>query len=583
MAVVIALTGLALLYFVGYRGYSRYITEKVFGLKADEPVPAHDPALQDGYDYVPTKLPILWGHHYTSIAGAAPIIGPAVAVIWGWVPALFWVIFGSIFIGAIHDFGALVLSARRKGTTMADLAGEIITPRVRILFQIIVYFLIWVVLAVFAFAIGVLFETYPESVIPVNFQIIAAVVIGLWLHRKGAKILIPSLIVLAVLYAMIGVGIAVPVKIDAIVGPTGWIHGSPITGWAVALILYSGVASVLPVWVLLQPRDYINSHQLVVGLTLLVLGLIFLHPAMSAPPIDLHPVGAPPMFPIIFITIACGAISGFHGLVSSGTTSKQLDRMTDARPIGYGSMLGEGALALIATLAVAAGLQNFGAQYSSWDNSGIHAIAKFVEGGGNFLQALWVFGTSPEWLPRAARALVAILAICFASTSMDTGARIQRLIVSELGTALEPKFAPAGLLKNRYLATLVAIGPSIPLVLAGPKVWAPLWLLFGTTNQLVGGLTLLVLFVYLFKARKPIWQYAVPMAFLATMTTGAMVVNLVRWIGALGTEGASASLLTIVIGIAILALEMWILLEAFIIIQKLRRDRAGGAPAEAVS
>ncbi|MFQ5781001.1 MAG: carbon starvation protein A [Nitrospiria bacterium] len=557
MAVLIALSVLTLFYLLGYRGYSRTLSEKVFGLSDKEQTPANDPALQDDYDYIPTHRHILWGHHYTSIAGAAPIIGPTVAVIWGWFPALFWIVFGTIFIGAVHDFGSLVLSARKGGRTMGDLTATIITPRVRILFQIIIYFLVWIVLAVFAFAIGVLFDRYQASVIPVNFEIIVAVIIGTLFHRKKGGILIPSIIALISLYAMVAVGVAVPISLEPLLGP----EGNPITAWAVLLLIYAAIASLLPVWLLLQPRDYINSHQLIVGLVALVLGLIVLNPPMNAPAFNLHPVGAPPLFPIIFVTIACGAISGFHGLVSSGTTSKQLDKMKDARFIGYGGMLGEGALALVATLAVAAGLPDWSTQYASWNASGINAIANFVTGAGTFLEALFL---PTDW----AQAIVAILAISFAATSMDTGARIQRLVVSELGSALN---LPT--LKNRYVATLVAVGPAIPLVLAGPKVWVPLWLLFGTTNQLIGGMTLLVLVVYLYRARRPLLHFAIPMVFLVTMTTGAMVYNIITWTARLGTEGASSNLLTVLIGSAILILEIWMIVETILILRKLQAER----------
>ncbi len=557
MAVTIALTVLALFYFLGYRGYSRIITEKVFGLSATESTPAHDPKLRDDYDYIPTNRHILWGHHYTSIAGAAPIIGPTVAVIWGWGPALFWIVFGTIFIGAVHDFGALALSARKDGHTMGGLASSVVNRRVHILFQIVVYFLVWVVLAVFAFAIGILFDRYPASVIPVNFEIIVAILIGLRFRKKKGSIFIPSVLALLSLYAMVAVGVLFPVSLTPLIGT----EGNPVIVWAVLLLIYSAIASLMPVWLLLQPRDYINSHQLIVGLAALILGLIVLNPEMNAPVLNLNPTGAPPLFPIIFVTIACGAISGFHGLVASGTTSKQLNKMGDARAIGYGGMLGEGTLALIATLAVAAGLPNWGSEYDAWNASGVNAIANFVVGAGHFLQALL--------LPQGwAQAVVAILAISFAATSMDTGARIQRLVVSELGTALN--IAP---LKNRYIATLIAVGPAIPLVMAGPKVWLPLWLLFGTTNQLIGGMTLLILFVYLYRNKKPLIHIAAPMIFLVAITTGAMIYNIITWISQLGTESASANGLTIFIGSAILILEIWMIVEAVLILKKLRIER----------
>ena len=428
-----------------------------------------------------------------------------------------------------------------------------IHPRVRLLLQVVIYFLIWVVLAVFAFAIGVLFTKYPATVLPVNFEIVVALVIGYLFYKKGVPIFWPSIIALVLLYVTVAVGVYFPIKIDAL------LPGNPMVNWAVFLLIYAAVASVLPIWLLLQPRDFINSHQLIVGLSLLILGLLVLHPDIQAPAFNLAPEGAPPILPLLFVTIACGSISGFHGLVGSGTTSKQLNQMSDARAIGYGGMLGEGTLAVIATVAVAAGLSDWGAHYHSWNASGVNAIANFVAGAGTFLEALY--------LPQGwAQAVVAVLAISFAATSMDTAARIQRLVVAELGEQLG-----LGVLKNRYVATLVAVGPAIPLVLAGPKVWGPLWMLFGTTNQLIAAMSLLVLFVYLYRAQKPTLAVAIPMVFLVGMTLVAMVVNLVSWVSSYGTENASAGLLTIGLGGLILACEIWMVVEAVLILGKLRK------------
>ncbi|MBL92168.1 MAG: carbon starvation protein A [Myxococcales bacterium] len=556
MSVVVVLGALALFYFFGYRKWSVYLAEKVFGLSADERTPAHDPNLRDDVDYMPVDKHVLWGHHYTSIAGAAPIIGPAVAVIWGWVPALIWIVFGTIFMGAVHDFGALVLGARHQGRTMGDIAGEVIHPRVRLLLQVVIYFLIWVVLAVFAFAIGVLFTKYPATVIPVNFEIFVAIGIGYLFYKKGVPILWPSIIALVLLYVMVAVGVNFPLRLDAV------LPGDAMINWAILLLIYAAVASVMPIWLLLQPRDFINSHQLIVGLSLLILGLLVLHPEIQAPAFNLNPEGAPPILPLLFVTIACGSISGFHGLVGSGTTSKQLNNMADARAIGYGGMLGEGTLAVIATVAVAAGLSDWGSHYHSWNSSGINAIANFVAGAGTFLEALY--------LPKGwAQAVVAVLAISFAATSMDTAARIQRLVVAELGTQLGWNF-----LTNRYVATAVAVGPAIPLVLAGPKVWGPLWMLFGTTNQLIAAMSLLVLFVYLYRAQKPTMVIAVPMLFLVAMTLVAMGMNLMTWLSSYGTENATAGMLTITLGTVIFVCEIWMVVEAVLILQKLKADRA---------
>lgn len=553
MPVSIALICLALFYFIGYRRWSLRLYNKVFQISSDERTPAHDPELRDDVDYLPVGRHLLWGHHYASIAGAAPIIGPAVAIIWGWLPALIWIVLGTIFIGAGHDFGALVLSVRHKGKTMGAIAGEVICPRVRVLFKLIIYFLNWIVLAVFSFSIGVLFHHYQATVIPINFEIIIAIVLGILFHKYKVPLLIPSILALVSLYAMVAVGLQFPISLQGIMGA----H-DPIVGWAILLLLYAAVACVLPVWLLLQPRDYINSHQLIVGLFFLFAGLFALNPSMQAPAVNLNPPGAPPIFPMIFVTIACGAISGFHGLVSSGTTSKQLDRIEDSRPIAYGGMLGEGTLAVVATLAVAAGLEGWDQHYHSWNASGIQAISHFVQGAGRFLEALHI---PVVW----AQALVAVLVISFAATSMDTAARIQRHIVSELGESLHlPVF------KNRYLATLVAVGPAIPLVMAGKEVWGPLWLLFGTTNQLIGAMTLLILYVYLFRAKRPTIYYAIPMLILIAVTTVSMLYNLMQWSVDLSSGVGGSTIWTIVIAAIILLLELWMIIEAVIILRKLR-------------
>ena len=363
--------------------------------------------------------------------------------------------------------------------------------------------------------------------------------------------LVPSILALISLYGMIWVGIAFPIQLPALVQ-------SPVVTWALLLLVYSAVASALPVWVLLQPRDFINSHQLLVGLAALVVGLLVVRPDMVAPALNLHPEGAPPLFPFIFVTIACGAISGFHGLVSSGTTSKQLNRMTEARPIGYGAMLGEGMLAVIATLAVAAGLKDWDHAYANWSASGVQAIGHFVDGASTFLTE--GFNMPLPW----ANTIIAVLTISFAATSMDTGARVQRLVVGELGNTLG-----LGFLKNRTVATVLAVGPVVPLLLAGKSAWGPLWMLFGTTNQLIGGMTFLVLCVYLYRARRPALAYVLPMIFVIVVTTGAMVANLARWTGLAGA--GEAPLLTIVIGSIILLLECWMIVEAVIILRNIRR------------
>ncbi|MCH7988199.1 MAG: carbon starvation protein A, partial [Planctomycetes bacterium] len=340
-------------YIVAYHTYGRWLSKKIFNLDPEAEVPSRQ--LRDDVDFVPTKKSVIFGHHFTSIAGTGPIVGPAIAVFWGWLPALVWVLFGSIFIGAVHDFGALVVSLRNRGQTVGEVAGRLINPRARILFLLILFFALTIVLAIFGLVIATIFNDYPESVLSVWVAMPLAVGVGFWVYRRGGNLLWPSVIALGVLYAAVYLGVyQFPITLGV---------SNPVVVWTIVLMAYCFLASVLPVWVLLQPRDYINSHQLLVTLGLLVLGVIVagftgqVDLVASAPAVaETVPAGAPPIWPFLFITIACGAVSGFHCVVSSGTTSKQIAKETDAQYVAYGSMLLEGALAVLVILACCAGV-----------------------------------------------------------------------------------------------------------------------------------------------------------------------------------------------------------------------------------
>ncbi len=503
------------LFALGYRYYARFLADRVFGLSADEPVPSKE--FEDGIDYVPTRKSVLWGHHYTSIAGAAPIVGPAIAVIWGWLPALVWVTLGTIFMGAVHDFAALVISLRNRGRSIGEIAGRVINPRVRALFLLIISLLVWIVLAVFAYIIGTLFEQNPGAIFPINVQIVISMFLGWLVYRRGVGIFAPSLIAYGLLIAALFFG-------DSFADTFPAIKEISRSTWVWILLIYSFVASVLPVWLLLQPRDYLNSHQLVTALVLLSLGLIVLHPTIQAPMVNWSPEGAPPMIPFLFITIACGAISGFHGLVSSGTTSKQVECMTDARPIGYGGMLGEGSLGLLAVLAATAGFataDDWWSHYSSWGAAnGLAAkLDAFVGGGAMFVASLGI----PESI---ARTFMAVVVIAFAATSLDTGARIQRLVIAELADAYNVK-----ILTNRFAAGAVGIGAALLLAVtqAGGDGGLILWPLFGTTNQLLAGVTLLVVSVWLKRTGRAYVYTLVPMILVSSATVWAMTGNVIGY------------------------------------------------------
>jgi carbon starvation protein len=529
---------------LGYRFYSGFLTRQVFALRPDEPVPARE--LEDGVDYVPTRLHVLWGHHFASIAGAAPIVGPAIAVIWGWVPALLWVCVGTVFMGAAHDFSTLVISARHRGRSIGDIAGSVINPRVRTLFLVIISLLIWVVLAVFAYIIATLFSTTPSSIFPINIQIIVAITLGWLVYKRGMPMFLPSIVCYVILLVAIFYG-------ESVASAFPILQSISITTWVFLLLAYAFVASVLPVWLLLQPRDFINSHQLLTGLVVLSAGLLVLRPEIVAPAFNFEPEGAPSLIPFLFVTIACGAISGFHGLVASGTTSKQLSRMTDARPIGYGAMLAEGFLGLMAVLAATAGFDSsadWWSHYSSWGAAnGLAAkLDAFVSGGASFVAALGIpFET--------ARTFMAVMVIAFAATSLDTGARIQRLVLSELSEAYQIR--P---LSNRYIAGALGVGSAMILAVTqgGGQGGLALWPLFGTTNQLVAGVTLLIVSIWLKRQGRPYLYTLVPMVAVSVVTAWAMVGNLFDYYA-----NFEELWLLSLSGTLILALDIWILLEGF--------------------
>ena len=539
---------------LGYRFYSKFLSNVIFQLQADEGVPSVE--FEDGVDYVPSKRHVLWGHHFASIAGAAPIVGPAIAVIWGWLPALIWICVGTIFMGAMHDFSALVISLRHKGKSIGEIAGHVVNRRVQVLFLIVISFLIWIVLAVFAFIIATLFKNNPASIFPINIQIVVAMILGWLVYRRGVGMFVPSLVGYAVLLGAIFYGgdfaQAFPIITEL-----------SITNWVWILLVYSFIASVMPVWLLLQPRDYLNSHQLVTALVFLTIGLVWLHPPVVAPMVNLAPAGAPPMIPFLFVTIACGAISGFHGLVSSGTTSKQVSVMTDARSIGYGGMMAEGYLGLLATLAATAGFATtaeWTQHYSSWGaaNGLSSKLDAFINGGARFVGSI---GIPVE----TAQTFMAVVIIAFAATSLDTGARIQRLVIAELGELYGVKA-----LSNRYLAGGLGIGAALLLAVTqgGGQGGLALWPLFGTTNQLVAGVTLLIVSIWLKKLGRQVAYTLVPMILIGGVTVFAMAGNLIDYFA-----NFEELWLLAVVGSIVLVLDIWVILEGMKALSSTTRSR----------
>ena len=569
-AIILVIIGLSFFY-LGFRFYSKFIGSRIFDID-DTNIPMPSKTFEDGIDYVPTKKHILFGHHFTSIAGAAPIIGPCVAAFWGWLPALIWILVGTVFMGAVHDFGALVTSVKEKGRSIADIASTTISKRARLMFLVFIIFLVWLVLAVFAMAIADLFVGIPSSVIPINIEIIIALIMGYLLYKKKLSSLIPSMVALLVLYFFIWVGTLYPIDFTSSMN-----NQDAKNLWILILFIYSAIASLLPVWTLLQPRDYINSHQLFVGLTLLFLGIFVAQPIVDAPAIrSFSESNTPSLFPLLFVTIACGAISGFHGLVSSGTSSKQLEKLSDARIVGYGGMIGEGTLALASTIAAVAGISlvaeanlpsvgvvsdlNWAVYYDSWEHASSNKATAFVLGGGALLESL---GISMNM----ANTIMAVLVISFAATTLDTATRIQRFILNEFGLVTKIKF-----LSNRFFATAIAIIPAILLAFwnfsdpgsgtirqAG---WI-LWPIFGASNQMLGALTLMVLTLYYWQKKKPILPLLIPMLFILAITFTALIINAVKFFG----ENTILFVLTILL----IFLILWMVYEGINKVLEIRR------------
>ncbi|MBD8061966.1 carbon starvation CstA family protein [Oceanitalea stevensii] len=549
-SVLLAAIGIAMV-LAGYFLYSKYLGSKVYRLNAHFRTPAHE--LQDGVDYVPTNKYVLWGHHFTSVAGAAPIVGPAVAVIWGWLPAFLWVTLGTVFFAGMHDLGALWASIRNRGQSIGTLSGRYIGARGRNLFLVVIFLLLLMVNAAFAVVISGLLVSTPTSVIPVWGAILVALVVGQAIYRWKLHLVAVSVIGVVALYALIVLGDSVPVVLpDTVLGL------SAEAFWVVVLFLYAGVASVLPVWVLLQPRDYINGLQLFVGLGILYLSVFIASPDFVAPAFNSNvPEGTPSLVPLLFVTIACGAISGFHGIVSSGTSAKQLDKETDARFVGYFGAVGEGLLALGSIIAATAGyrtLADWEAVYSAFNQGGVTA---FVEGGGNIMNA----GLG---IPASLSAtILATMAVLFAATTMDTGIRLQRFVVQE---SLEL----AGLRLGKGVATVIVLVVGMGLAFgagADGSGGMVIWPLFGTTNQLLAGLTLSIVAVILLRKRRPVLPVLIPLVFVMAMSLFAAIVQ-VR------TFYTSENWLLLVLDLVIIVAAIWVILEATIAMTKARKSPA---------
>ena len=595
---------------VAHWSYGRLLGRRVFGLDPERATPAH--RFRDGVDFVPTRVPVLFGHHFASIAGLGPILGPAIAVIWGWVPAILWVVLGSILIGGIHDLGALTVSLRHDGRSIGDACRDVVGQRARLLFLIVIFFLMSLAMGAFVNAIAALFVRFrPDAILPSVGLMVVAMVVGIATYRWGISLGRTTALGLVVFLGLIVAGVEFPLpthhvfvrdeavrtelaalieqgKVKAPYGAAaelaalkaaGGEQSAAVavvqqaaeraqTGWMYALLAYGLIASILPVWLLLQPRDYINSFQLYAALALMLVGLTAA--ALTGSPaaqIDAPAIrfisDAPPFVPFLFVTIACGAVSGFHSLVSSGTTVRQLNRETDAVAIGYGGMLTEGALAVLVILACAAGL---GA--SAWSGAGEYASWSAIKGGGLAVQLDAVVRGAGNFVAHLgipfeyAVSFLAVTVTAFALTTLDSATRLLRFNVEEIMRAVGlPQLA------NRYFGSVVAVGGIA--WFAFSRGGKSLWTLFGTTNQLLAGLTLLTVTVYLMRCRRPVWYTAVPMVLMLSVTIAAMILQLRTFLAA-----PQPNYTLIVVSAAVLVLAVWLVVETSVVMLAVRNGRA---------
>nr|WP_281067176.1 carbon starvation protein A [Brachybacterium fresconis] len=543
---ILAVVGVGMM-IAGYLLYSRFLARRVYKLDAAFRTPSHE--LSDGVDYVPTNKFILWGHHFTSVAGAAPIVGPAVAVIWGWLPAFLWVTLGTVFFAGMHDLGALWASVRNRGQSIGALSARYIGKRGSRLFLVVIFLLLLMVNAAFAVVIAGLLVSTPTAVIPTWGALVVAVLIGQAIYRLKWNLPLVSVVGVAALYGLILLGDRLPVVLpDSVLGL------SPEAFWIIVLFIYAAIASTLPVWVLLQPRDYINGLQLFIGLGLLYGSVLIFRPEIVAPSFNTNvPEGTPGLMPLLFVTIACGAISGFHGIVSSGTSAKQLDKETDARFVGYFGAVGEGLLALGAIIATTAGfrtLADWEEVYSAFNEGG---VAAFVTGGGSILNQGLGIPTS------LSATILATMAVLFAATTMDTGVRLQRFVVQEIGDVIGVKL-------GTIVATAIVLVVCLALTFSAGADGSGgmlIWPLFGTTNQIMAGLTLAILAVMLMRKRRPVLPIMIPLVFVLFISVYALIIQLGGFI-------AEGNWLLLVLDVIILIAAVWVIVESAVALNRAR-------------
>ena len=479
-----------IVFIVAYITYGSWLA-KQWGIDPTRKTPAHE--MNDGVDYVPTKPAVLLGHHFASIAGAGPINGPIQAAIFGWVPVLLWIVVGSIFFGGVHDFGSLFASVRHKGKSIGEVIHTNMGKKGMMLFSVFAWLTLLLVVAAFTNIVASTFASVPAAASSSLMFIVLAVAFGYAVYRKGLSLKIGTIVGVIALFLCVYLGYLFPLQLS-------------LNTWIVIMMVYIFVASTAPVWILLQPRDYLNSFLLYAMIAGAVLGIVIFRPSIQLPAVTGFNVNGQLMFPMLFVIVACGAISGFHSLVASGTTSKQIDNEKDAKAIGYGAMLIEGVLAVIA-LVTAAYVSN--GELTELLKGG--PVNVFSSGVGTFMSK---FGIPFD----IGKSFVALAVSAFALTSLDTATRLGRFIFQEFFD--NPEKEKQSIFTNMYVSTAITVIIGGYLAAGG---YARIWPIFGSANQLLAALSLLAVAVWLKKTGKNYHMLTIPMIFMLVVTLFALV------------------------------------------------------------
>jgi len=520
---------------IAYNIYGRFIEKRLVEPDDSKQTPAH--SRYDGIDYSPAKTPILFGHHFSSIAGAGPIVGPLIGVMYfGWVVSSLWIALGSVFIGAVHDYLALMISIRNDGNSISHTAEKTLGKVSKGVFAIFLWLTLVLVVAIFAVVCAQTFIARPEIVIPTFGLILIAILFGYTIYRLKWPIPISTVLALVLVAVFLYIGERVPVVLpEMLLGLTA------ADVWFWVLMLYCIFASTIPVWILLQPRDYISSWLLYIGMGLGFLGLIVAHPEMNAPAFVSFSTDKGPLWPMLFVLIACGAVSGFHSLVSGGTSSKQLDRESKGLTIGYGAMLTEAALAAL-VIAIAAGTL-------IWDPSAVKSEFGYQylmgAGGGPIVTFATGFGKLVSSLPVVTVVIGMFIGMlmlnAFVITTLDTATRLARFVMVE---TLGEKFKPLG---NRYAATIITVLAAAFMGATGG--YKTIWPVFGAANQLVAALALIVISAYLVGIKKPRIYTVIPAIFMSVTTIGALIYLLIGFIKSGNITLAALSIVLVVLAL----------------------------------